>query len=47
MTHVNLRVPEKHMRVVRQAAEEMELNVSDVIRLAVEAWVADYLDENA
>lgn len=39
MVHVNLRVPEKHMRVVREAAEEMELNQSDVIRLAVEEWV--------
>lgn len=39
MTHVNLRIPEKHMRVVREAAEEMELNQSDVIRLAVEEWV--------
>lgn len=37
--HVNLRVPEKHMKVVREAAEEMELNQSDVIRLAVEEWV--------
>lgn len=39
MTHVNLRVPEKHMKVVREAAEEMELNQSDVIRLAVQEWV--------
>lgn len=39
MTHVNLRLPEKHMAVIRQAAEEMELNQSDVIRLAVEEWV--------
>lgn len=45
MTHVNLRIPEKHMRVVRQAAEEMELNVSDVLRLAVEEWVRDYEEE--
>lgn len=39
MTHVNLRIPEKHMRVVREAAERLDLNQSDVIRLAVEEWV--------
>lgn len=39
MTHVNLRIPEKHMRVVREAADRLELNQSDVIRLAVEEWV--------
>lgn len=41
MTHVNLRIPEKHLRVMREAAEEMELNLSDVIRLAVQEWVEE------
>lgn len=39
MTHVNLRIPEKHMAVIRQAALDLELNQSDIIRLAVEQWV--------
>lgn len=47
MTHVNLRVPEKHMEVVREAAEELELNQSDVIRLAVAEWVERRLRQDS